>query len=61
MTGPDANRPGFDVTSFFGRGSLTDSMTEPGMAPPTSRPAQGDHTSALALVAGILAVERGAD
>ena len=58
VTGPDANRPGFDVTSFFGRGSLTDSMTEPGMAPPTPRPAQGDHTSALALVAGILAALR---
>ena len=57
-TGPDANRPGFDVTSFFGRGSITDSMTEPGMPPPTPRPAQGDHTSSLALVAGILAALR---
>ncbi len=54
-TGPDANRPGFDVTSFFGRGSLTEAMTEPGAAPPMPRPAQGDHTSSLALVAGILA------
>ena len=57
-TGPDANRPGFDVTSFFGRGSLTDSMTEPGAAPPAPRPAQGDHTSSLALVAGVLAALR---
>ena len=54
-TGPDANRPGFDVTSFFGRGSLTEAMTEPGSPPPMPRPAQGDHTSSLALVAGILA------
>lgn len=53
--GPDANRPGFDVTSFFGRGSLTEAMTEPGSPPPMPRPAQGDHTSSLGLVAGILA------
>ena len=30
MTGPDASRPGYDVTAFFGRGAVTDSMTEPG-------------------------------
>ena len=58
LTGPDANRPGFDVTTFFARGSLTDSMGEPGMPPPWPRPAQGDHTSSLALVAGILAALR---
>ena len=56
--GPDADRPGFDVTAFFGRGSLTDSMREPDRAPPAARPAQGDHTSALALVAGVLAALR---
>lgn len=58
LTGPDANRPGFDVTTFFARGSLTDSTTEPGSPPPWPRPAQGDHTSSLALVAGILAALR---
>ncbi len=58
LTGPDANRPGFDVTTFFGRGSLIDSSTEPGGVPPWPRPAQGDHTSSLALVAGILAALR---
>ena len=57
-SGPDVNRPGFDVTTFFARGSLTDSMAEPGMPPPWPRPAQGDHTSSLALVAGILAALR---
>ncbi len=58
LTGPDANRPAFDVTTFFARGSLTDSMGEPGLPPPWPRPAQGDHTSSLALVAGILAALR---
>jgi crotonobetainyl-CoA:carnitine CoA-transferase CaiB-like acyl-CoA transferase len=46
------------VTAFFGRGSLTDSMIVPGSPPPGPRPAQGDHTSSLALVAGILAALR---
>lgn len=58
LSGPDMNRPGFDVTTFFARGSLIDSMTEPGGIPPQVRPAQGDHTSSLALVAGILAALR---
>ena len=58
MAGPDAQRPGFDVTTFFGRGSVTDSMTEPGDAAPNPRPAQGDHTTSLAMVASILAALR---
>ena len=61
LSGPDTNRPGFDITTFFARGSLIDSMTEPGGVPPTGRPAQGDHTSSLALVAGILAALRMAE
>jgi crotonobetainyl-CoA:carnitine CoA-transferase CaiB-like acyl-CoA transferase len=61
LTGPDAARPGFDVTTFFGRGSITDSMTEPGGVAPNPRPAQGDHTTGLALVAGILAALRMVD
>ncbi|MFV0307489.1 MAG: CaiB/BaiF CoA transferase family protein [Desertimonas sp.] len=55
LDGPDAGRPGFDVTAFFGRGAITDAMTEPGGVAPQPRPAQGDHTAALAMVAAILA------
>ena len=54
-TGPDASRPGYDVTAFFGRGAVTDSLTEPGGIAPQPRPAQGDHTAGLALVTAILA------
>ena len=43
--------PGFDVTTFFGRGSITDAMTEPGGVAPMPRPAQGDHTTGIAMVA----------
>ncbi|MEO5725117.1 MAG: CoA transferase [Ilumatobacteraceae bacterium] len=58
LTGPDARRPGFDVTTFFGRGAVTDSTTEPGGVAPRARPAQGDHAAGLALVAAILAALR---
>ncbi len=58
INGPDAQRPGFDVTTFFGRGSVTDSMTEPGGVAPNPRTAQGDHTTSLALVASILGALR---
>jgi crotonobetainyl-CoA:carnitine CoA-transferase CaiB-like acyl-CoA transferase len=54
--GPEAWRPGYDVTAFFGRSGLYDSMRETadGLVP-MARPAQGDHTTGLALVANILA------
>ena len=54
-TGPDAERPGYDVTAFFGRSGLYDSMREgPQGDVPMARPAQGDHTTGLALVGAIL-------
>ncbi len=54
--GPDASRPGYDVTAFFGRSGLYDAMREgdDGIVP-NARPAQGDHTAGIALVAAILA------
>ena len=61
LVGPDAARPGFDVTTFFGRGSITDAMTEPAGVAPMPRPAQGDHTTGIAMVAAILAGLRVAD
>lgn len=56
--GPDAERPGYDVTTYFGRGAITDSMTEPGAVAPAPRPAQGDHAAGMALVTAILAALR---
>jgi crotonobetainyl-CoA:carnitine CoA-transferase CaiB-like acyl-CoA transferase len=58
-TGPDAWRPGYDVTAFFGRSGLYDAMREgnDGIVP-MARPAQGDHTAGLALVGAILAAIR---
>lgn len=58
-TGPEAWRPGYDVTAFFGRSGLYDAMREgrDGVVP-MARPAQGDHTTGLALVSAILAALR---
>jgi len=60
--GPEAWRPGYDVTAFFGRSGLYDAMREgeDGLVP-MARPAQGDHTTGLALVAAILAALRQAE
>ncbi len=58
-TGPDADRPGYDVTAFFGRSGLYDAMREgeDGVVP-GARPAQGDYTSGLALTSSVLAALR---
>lgn len=58
-TGPDAGRPGYDVTAFFGRSGLYDAQREgaDGIVP-MARPAQGDHTTGLAFVSSILAALR---
>ncbi|MCB1684314.1 MAG: CoA transferase, partial [Pseudomonadales bacterium] len=57
--GPDALRPGYDVTAFFGRSGLYDAMRDGDAGEvPMARPAQGDHTAGLALLGGILAALR---
>lgn len=58
-TGPEAWRPGYDVTAFFGRSGLYDALREgeDGLVP-MARPAQGDHTTGLALLGAILAALR---
>ncbi len=58
-TGPEAWRPGYDVTAFFGRSGIYDAMREGEDGPvPMARPAQGDHTTGLALVGAILGALR---
>src|SRR6185369_861136 len=39
-------------------GAITDAMVEPGGIAPQPRPAQGDHTTGLAMVAAVLAALR---
>ena len=58
LDGPDTARPGYDITAFFGRGGITHSITAPGTQAPRARPAQGDHSAALALLAAVLTALR---
>jgi crotonobetainyl-CoA:carnitine CoA-transferase CaiB-like acyl-CoA transferase len=57
--GPEAWRPGFDVTAFFGRSGLYDASREgeDGVVP-MARPAQGDHVTGLALASAVLSALR---
>jgi len=58
-TGPDAWRPGYDVTAFFGRSGIYDAMREGEDGDvPMARPAQGDHTAGMALYGAILSALR---
>jgi crotonobetainyl-CoA:carnitine CoA-transferase CaiB-like acyl-CoA transferase len=58
LSGPDAGRPGYDVTAFFGRGAVVEAMREPGGEIAQPRPGQGDHATGVAMVAGVLAALR---
>ncbi len=54
--GDEADRPGYDVTAFFGRGAISNLAGSPlDGSPPTLPPAMGDHTTGLAFLASILA------
>ena len=53
--GPEAERAGYDVTAFFGRSGLYEAQIEGDNPPPMARPAQGDHTTGLALACSVLA------
>lgn len=57
-TGPDADRLAYDMTAFFARGGVQSLVSDPGGPPPAFRPGQGDHTSALSLLAATLAALR---
>ena len=53
-TGPDADKPGFDVTAYWARSGLMD-MTRQGSAPPAYNVfGAGDHATAISLFAGIM-------
>jgi crotonobetainyl-CoA:carnitine CoA-transferase CaiB-like acyl-CoA transferase len=56
--GPQANDPGFDQTAFFALSGLMDQQRDPDSPPAFPRPGAGDHSTALALVSGVLAALR---
>ena len=53
-TGPDRDRPGFDITAYFGRSGILDAARYEDGPPGISLPAQGDRATAMTLVAAIL-------
>jgi len=55
LTGPDADRPGFDVASFWSRTGVASITIPKGQDPFPLRTAFGDHTTSMAAAAGICA------
>lgn len=60
--GEEADRPGYDVTAFWGRSGLAFLAADPESGQPRTMPsAVGDHMTGLALLSGILAALRAAE
>lgn len=55
LTGPDADRPGFDVASFWSRTGVASITIPKGQDPFPLRTAFGDHTTSMAAAAGVCA------
>jgi crotonobetainyl-CoA:carnitine CoA-transferase CaiB-like acyl-CoA transferase len=61
LQGPDADKPGFDVASFWSRAGVAGLTTPKGAEPFPIRTGMGDHVTSLSTVSAILAavIERG--
>ena len=55
MTGPEADRPAYDVAAFWARAGLADLLTRPGDTPPFQRGGMGDHSAGMTLAAAVCA------
>lgn len=55
LDGPDANKPGFDLATFWARAGVASLTTPKGAEPFPLRTGFGDHVCSLAAVSGILA------
>jgi crotonobetainyl-CoA:carnitine CoA-transferase CaiB-like acyl-CoA transferase len=55
LTGPDADRPGFDMAAFWARSGWGHLTAPKGVDPFPLRTAVGDHICSLATLAGVLA------
>lgn len=54
-TGPDADRPAYDVAAFWSRAGVAHLLTRPGDTPPFQRGGMGDHAAGMTLAAAICA------
>jgi len=55
LSGPDADKPGFDIASFWSRSGVAALTIPKGQEPFALRTAFGDHTTSMAAAAGICA------
>lgn len=55
LSGPDVDRPGYDIGAFWARSGLAHTTVAPDEMPPALRSGQGDHTTGLSLASGIMA------
>jgi crotonobetainyl-CoA:carnitine CoA-transferase CaiB-like acyl-CoA transferase len=55
LEGPDAHKPGFDVTAFWARAGVANMIPPKGSEPFMLRTGVGDHVTSLATVSAILA------
>jgi len=55
LSGPDRDRPAYDVGGFFARTGVSNLMVPPDQPPLNQRGGFGDHVTGLSAVAGILA------
>jgi crotonobetainyl-CoA:carnitine CoA-transferase CaiB-like acyl-CoA transferase len=53
-TGPDADKPGFDVTAYWARSGLMNLTRQPTAPPALNVFGAGDHATAISLFAGIM-------
>ncbi len=53
LSGPDADRPGYDVGAFWARSALGASFVPPGQLPPALASGFGDHVTGMTLAGGI--------
>jgi formyl-CoA transferase len=53
-TGPDANKPGFDVTAYWARSGLMNLTRQPSSPPALNVFGSGDHATSISLFAGIM-------
>ncbi|HEY1973692.1 MAG TPA: CoA transferase [Pseudonocardia sp.] len=53
-TGPEADKPGFDVTAYWARSGLMDLIRQADTPPSINLPGMGDHSTAVTLFAGIM-------
>ena len=52
--GPEADKPGFDITAFWARSGLMEFTRNEGSPPTIPIPGSGDHPTAITLYAGIV-------